>query len=541
MRKNILTNSIITGLIILIGCLVYYPSLWSNFMWDDELQLVYNPLIRSISNIPLFFASSTFYQGNEGLVGGYYRPFMTTAYTLLYPFTKNNSFGYHLAQLIIHVCNTILIFYILRHRLTLIKNTSLSPTIVSFFATLFFLLHPMNSEVVSYIANMQDALFVFFGLIALLNVIYIKSHVRAIVISSVLILFSLFSKETGILFIPLISFYIYLFKRRYFLFYIGAYTSAFLIFMFFRCRLAHICSGNMSFNPISHLPFIKYIIQLPALFFYYIKTFFFPKNVAIGQHWYVPTITFSDFILPLIASLLFLLILISIWLRLYYLATINKKNFDAAINFTFFGGWFFFGILMHMHIMPLDFTVADRWFYFPMVGLLGMITVYFLSSIHKQKYLFIILLILLIPLTIRTWQRNNEWNDTLQLYINDNSKTTGSFDLENNIGAELYRRNKVIESRVHFLKSIQIAPQSHIAVINLGITYEKLNDYKMATFYYKSAMKAKYYPAYERYVIALIKQKKYSEAKNFLKERARKDFPTDKNFIRLEKELLQKK
>ena len=103
-------------LITLIGFIVYANSLFNRFVWDDEEQILNNSLVHSISNIPSFFKGGTFnVSGSPKLTGIYYRPLMTSFFSILYTVFGPNPFPFHLSQLLIHIANTVIVFFILQH------------------------------------------------------------------------------------------------------------------------------------------------------------------------------------------------------------------------------------------------------------------------------------------------------------------------------------------------------------------------------------------------------------------------------------------
>jgi len=66
-------------------------------------------------------------------------------------------FPFHLLQLLLHVTNAFLLFLILRKFVS--SNISIPLAII-------YLVHHINTEAVVYISDLQDILFVFFGLLA---------------------------------------------------------------------------------------------------------------------------------------------------------------------------------------------------------------------------------------------------------------------------------------------------------------------------------------------------------------------------------------
>jgi hypothetical protein len=80
--ENITTKRAI-WIIIVIGLIVYFNTLFNGFIGDDFDQIVNNPLVHSTGNIPQFFKGSSFYAGGS-LLGIYYKPLLSTFYSLIY-------------------------------------------------------------------------------------------------------------------------------------------------------------------------------------------------------------------------------------------------------------------------------------------------------------------------------------------------------------------------------------------------------------------------------------------------------------------------
>jgi len=275
-----------SGLILLtllvLGLIVYYPTLTSDFFGDDYGQIVNSPPIQDIRNIPSFFQGGTFYigQGVIGLSGMYYRPLMLVFYSLIY-----NSFGpstlyFHLLQLLVHIVNSFLV-YKLFHRL--FRRID-----ISFLLSLVFLIHPLNVEAVAYIANLQDVLFFFFGISALHLILNSSFHIKTYVSLFILLLLTLLSKESGLVFLVLLYSFIELFhpglahgiKKRIGLIMFGVVGT----YAVLRCGIANICLLQSN-APIADLSFIWRIAHIPSVVFYYLRMTFFPDNLAIFQQW----------------------------------------------------------------------------------------------------------------------------------------------------------------------------------------------------------------------------------------------------------------
>src|SRR6266700_3234105 len=147
-------------IIAVVGLAVAFTGLSNPFMYDDMGQIVDNVPVHSIKNIPSFFGESTFYDysGGTRLDGAYYRPMMTVSFSLLYFLFGPHAWGFHLFQLLLYIASAFLLYLVFKY--------SFSP-ILSLLLSLVFLVHPLNSQVIFAIPTMQDALFFFFGILAL--------------------------------------------------------------------------------------------------------------------------------------------------------------------------------------------------------------------------------------------------------------------------------------------------------------------------------------------------------------------------------------
>lgn len=521
-------------IIIILGLLIYSYSLFNGFVWDDEEQIVNNVFVHSVNNIPILFKTSTFNSGGAGILSGtYYRPLMMTFFSFVYQIFGPNPFFFHFFQLVFHIATTVLIYYFLKYFFK--KKLSLILAII-------FLVHPVNVEAVAYISAIQDIFYVLFGLLAFYFVIQDKDkfNFKNIFLINLFLFLSLLSKETAFLFFILIFLYQFIFRKKNIFEHIVFFSITIASYLILRLAVAGVFFTPYHFAPIVQLNFWQRTLMVPNIFIHYLSVFFYPVKLAVMQHWVLKTISFSGFYVPLIFVTLFLLATITFFLKIT-----KGENKSSRNIFLFFTSWFFITIFPYLQLFPLDMTVADRWFYLPMIGLLGMIGAMLSfwqgrsprpesvsdSGVAPFPRMTIYISIIIICLfSMRSFIRTLDWKNGLTLYSKDNIIVQDSFDLENNYGVELFRRGNFNDAKIHFEKSTKLAPHWWTNWNNLGAVYEREKNYQKAAKYYQKAIdNGQYYLAYENLAKILVAHgKDQNKTKEFL-QKALVNFPENQN------------
>lgn len=465
-------------LIIFIGIALFLNSLTNSFIGDDFDQIVSNTSLLNPFNLQNFFTGSTFYGGGgESQSGLHYRPLMLFFYSIIYTLFGLKPIFFHIFQLILHISNTIMIFLFLRY---FFKNS------VSFLLSLVFLVHPINNETVVYIANLQDTLYLFFGLLATLLVQAgkIRGMLRGIFFLTLLLLLSIFSKETGILFIVILLLQSFLFKKIPPKIAIISSITSSSLYIFIRFIIADIYIPTQAIAPIANASFLERLLNLPAILFYYIKTLLYPVQLATTQFWIHRTIDISNFWLPLISTLLTLAAIV-------YLGIHLKKFPKSFNNYLFFVIWLTIGVGIHIHLIPLEMTVADRWMYFPLIGILGLLGLTIENTkilrLHK-KILLTLAIIAICLLSYRSYIRNFDWKDPITLYENDTKVDNNNFFLENSLGSEYLIKGEHKKAKPHVEKSLALY-QYFGNLNNMAVIASKEGDKKSTKKYLEKAIK----------------------------------------------------
>ena len=149
-------------LISIITLAVYGNSLSNDFVYDDESLIMGDPSITSLSNIPGYFTGS---EGFQKVMGRYYRPAVSSSYSIDYSIWGLKPFGFHLTNVLIHVINSVLFFQFLLLVFRRYRNEKNYQQIsfFSFAGALIFAVHPVHTEAVSWISGRTDSLsFTFF-------------------------------------------------------------------------------------------------------------------------------------------------------------------------------------------------------------------------------------------------------------------------------------------------------------------------------------------------------------------------------------------
>ncbi len=126
---------------------VYGPSLYGPFLFDDE------HLSFTLPNFPV--------DSLRAWMAGV-RPLLMFSYWVNYQISESYTFSYHAFNVVFHAANSVLVFFIASKILESAKVERPRRTLLAAFAGALFLLHPVNTESVAYVASRSENLSVLF-------------------------------------------------------------------------------------------------------------------------------------------------------------------------------------------------------------------------------------------------------------------------------------------------------------------------------------------------------------------------------------------
>lgn len=176
---------------------IYANSLSNGFVSDDKIQLLKNPLVTSISQIPRIVSSGVWsILGIPGSPGNYYRPVQFLVYLALYECVGFHSPVFHLFMVLLHAVNTVLLYWLVRR---------LGGGRMAIAAAALFAAHPIHTEVVDWIAALPDLMVTTEALAGVLWLARDEDAPRGLAIAGHcgLYLAALLTKETGAMLLPL--------------------------------------------------------------------------------------------------------------------------------------------------------------------------------------------------------------------------------------------------------------------------------------------------------------------------------------------------
>jgi len=207
MKKNKPVILLLLALLVFSVTLSFLPSIKNDFTnLDDGDYLVNNPLVKDLSleGIGRIFNPLEHIYGTS-FNPQLYVPMVTLSYALEYHFFNFNPQAYHSTNLILHLLNVLLVFWMIY---LLCGNIY-----IAFITALIFGIHPLRVESVAWVTERKDVLYAFFYLWAVVCYLYFKRNSSIILLLGTYILFtfSLLSKPVAVtlLFVlPLCDFYI---------------------------------------------------------------------------------------------------------------------------------------------------------------------------------------------------------------------------------------------------------------------------------------------------------------------------------------------
>lgn len=134
--------------------------------WDDDVYVSNDPYIKALTwdNLKTIFT--------EDITKNNFHPLCMLSLAINYHFAELQPATYYLTNILIHIANVALIFILFNLLCTQLKIPDKGKYFIASFGALWFGIHPMHVESVSWIAERKDVLYAFFYIAGLIT--YIK-------------------------------------------------------------------------------------------------------------------------------------------------------------------------------------------------------------------------------------------------------------------------------------------------------------------------------------------------------------------------------
>lgn len=498
------------GLILFfLGVIVYANSFGNQLFWDDDDNVVNNVYIRSWKFLPNYFTENLI--AGAGQHSNYWRPLLLLSFSLDYKIWELTPLGYHLTNTLLHIFNAFLIYSLLS---LIFKNKK-----VSFLTALIFLLHPLQTEAVTYVSGRADPLSIFFILIAFILYYFYreKEKNKFLILSCLFFTFALLTKESVIFFPVLVFFYEVLFSGRLKNSLLKTFPYFLIAIFYFVLRLT-ILNFGQTLNLYGQENIFSQNIHYRIFTFLKILLIYFGLYFApVHLHMERITEVLTSLLYPEILLSLLILALVAV-VSIYFLKRKNKI-------FAFGSGLFFISLFPFSNILvPISGLLYEHWLYFPLVGI-SLILAYLFDFLFfeflpklKNSRIFRLLLLgafasFLLFLSSRTMLRNLDWKDPITFY-NQTLKYSETARVHNNL-AMAYSEQEDLEKAIsHYKRAIEVAdvyPQTHN---NLGNAYKEIGEIEKAVEEFEKAisMDKFFFVAYNNLTNLYLEQKEYDKA-----------------------------
>ena len=510
--------------------IAYYPSLSYNFQFDD------------IYNIQKFFHLRINDLKAWAFGGGRWISYVLNA--IHYKIGKHNPFVYRRSNMIFHITTGLLIFFVTSVSLLGLKkygSVVKKAFPIAFFTAILFLLHPVQTQTVSYViqGQLEGLASLFMMAIILVYLFYqqasswkVKAPLLALI--TVLGIFSCGTKEIAVLSPLMLLLFDWFFVsqgsfvalKKKWLFFLS-YT-ALIAFQYLRYLNFHFLKnsflgtavlpnnvGNMiTANAEQTINPLTYFMSQFKVVVHYIFMFLWPFNISVDYDWKMPSTFFStEVILPL-------LLLLSLLAGTLFLLRKDTTHLIAFCSL-----WFFIGLAPRSTIIPSTELVADYKTYFSSFGiflLLALALVFGfewvtkkLSFKNNQLGAYGVTALCVIVLGLGTYERNRIWRSGEAFWMSNIQNSPKKARAYNNYAVAIAEHERYAEAIPYLRKAIKLDPYYPDPWSNISVCYCRIGKLDIAINSLRRALtiNPNYPEFYNNLSSYLLTKKEYAEVK----------------------------
>jgi len=432
----------------------YGPALHGPFVFDD-LYLPYGS--ARAAALPL--------QNWAGV-----RPVLGLSFWIDFQLWGQKTFGYHVINVLFHFVSSVLLFFILRKLLTWGACPEPRRTTLASFGAALFLLHPIQTEAVAYVASRSENLSVLFFFAAFTVFLYRSDSAigwsRA---AAVLVLFAcaIGSKEHTVTLPALLLLTDYFWNpgfsfegiRRNARLYVPMAILAVAGIAFFSRYVAR--DPMIGFHITGLGPGTYFLTECRAVFTY-LRLFVLPVSQGIDYDYPVSRTLLEHGAFAALAGLLLL--------------TGAAFYFRKRVPFAAYG-WFLFLILLSptSSFIPINDTFAERRLYLPFFGLVLVLFEPLRRIRMRPLALSGILAILCCGAGYGTWRRAQVWGNATELFRDAVAHAPEKARTHIGLGNALLHEGKCQDALVQYGIASRLEEPDYSLWFNLAAAYECTN------------------------------------------------------------------
>jgi tetratricopeptide (TPR) repeat protein len=429
---------------------VYAPALNGPFVFDDTFQPYHSPGFNNALRVWI-----------HGV-----RPLLMFSYWTDYQFSQE-PFGFHVVNVLIHLLNGFLVFFIVRK----VARVDSSDWVLPAFAAAVFLLHPIQTESVSYIAGRSESLSVLFFLSAFAVFLYRRSPaVSWPAAIAVLVLFgaAAATKEHTLVLPALLLLTDYYWNpgfsfdgiRRNWRLYVPIAFGAAGGLVFLARVLRHAETAGFG---VKEFTWRQYFFTECRAFFVYLRLLVFPA----GQN--------LDWEYPISRNILDhgAIFGLAVILALAAAAIYFRRRFPLAS----------YGFLVYLLLMaptssfvPIRDPVAERRLYLPMIGML-LVAVAALGRLRvDRRKLAAALCAIVAVLAVLTYQRNQLWASDIAIWEDAAVKSPGKQRVHFQLAHTYYAHGRCGDAIAQYAEAARIQKPDYGLLVDWGLAYDCVNQ-----------------------------------------------------------------
>lgn len=476
----------------------YSNTISSGFVYDDAVSVVRQPVVHYLSDMKSIWNLRPS------------RFISTLTFALNFQFSGLNATPYHMTNTAIHIFAGWTVYFLLQQFVTYYVKKNIQPSflLLPLFGALLFISHPIQTESVAFITQRVSSLAGLFYLLTLLfflkaTEVSFRIHKTYVVLSLLCTTIALLTKENTYT-IPLsILLLTYFFKRKFLPLIPIYFLLSFFLFCISYLRLPGIFSTGIFLTGSSRyslptftmakqnsITSLEYGATQPRVILTYLRLIFLPVGQTIDYDY---PISKSFFEKSTIISIFFLSIL-------FVLAVfIRKKAPPVSFGILFF----LLTLTIESSIIPIDDVIFEHRLYLPIVGIIisvsflifslyvSVIKTYVknLPSLKKRftKEFYLLLTLLILVLSIETFQRNRVWKNEYTLWSDAVIKSPRKARVHFNLGVSEAEMGYLSQAMSEFENTIVLDNRYVDAYHNLGALYAMKNEStRAASLYYKA-------------------------------------------------------